>query len=221
MKPPPPRLPAAGYVTASAKAVATAASTALPPCLRMDTPTSDAGPETDTTTPLWHSTDWLGYSPEGVRGLVSVRPPGPAHPSISRKRDVNELSNGIRRCAFMSKTNSVARLVAGKVAFAKTSYGPCRRRLRFQSKSLMTFFLSRSRSRLPGKRSPPLPHTESGLSIPNPRQSAGSGQALPRRPWWIPRRKCGHADRSQRPSRQPRRHEPLQAAIPRARPRRG
>src|SRR5687768_5800094 len=42
MKPPPPRLPAAGYVTASAKATAMAASTAFPPRFKMSTPTSDA-----------------------------------------------------------------------------------------------------------------------------------------------------------------------------------
>ena len=38
MKPPPPRLPARGRVTASAKAVATAASTALPPCAMICAP---------------------------------------------------------------------------------------------------------------------------------------------------------------------------------------
>src|SRR5688572_10657230 len=51
MKPPPPRLPALGCVTASAKPVATAASTALPPRARTAAPTSDARPDTDTTTP--------------------------------------------------------------------------------------------------------------------------------------------------------------------------
>src|SRR4051812_15183741 len=40
MKPPPPRLPAAGKVTASAKPVATAASTALPPAFRISSPTT-------------------------------------------------------------------------------------------------------------------------------------------------------------------------------------
>src|SRR3954463_15820612 len=40
MKPPPPRLPAAGKVTASAKPVATAASTALPPAFRISSPTA-------------------------------------------------------------------------------------------------------------------------------------------------------------------------------------
>src|ERR1700738_4141419 len=34
MTPPPPRLPASGYVTASVNAIATAASTALPPSLK-------------------------------------------------------------------------------------------------------------------------------------------------------------------------------------------
>src|SRR5262249_42286123 len=52
MNPPPPILPAAGYVTASAKAVATAASTALPPLCKMSRPTSEAGAETENTLPL-------------------------------------------------------------------------------------------------------------------------------------------------------------------------
>lgn len=42
MKPPPPILPAKGYVTAKVKPTATAASTALPPALRTATPTSVA-----------------------------------------------------------------------------------------------------------------------------------------------------------------------------------
>src|SRR5579871_3040330 len=42
MNPPPPRLPADGCVTASARATATAASTALPPRLRMPAPTCEA-----------------------------------------------------------------------------------------------------------------------------------------------------------------------------------
>src|SRR3954471_9213132 len=51
MKPPPPMFPALGCVTASAKAVATAASTALPPFLRMAAPTSEAIEVVDTTIP--------------------------------------------------------------------------------------------------------------------------------------------------------------------------
>ena len=42
MKPPPPRLPARGSVTASAKPTATAASTALPPSLSTSRPTREA-----------------------------------------------------------------------------------------------------------------------------------------------------------------------------------
>src|SRR5271165_3097260 len=42
MKPPPPRFPASGTVTASAKAVATAASMALPPARSTFQPTSAA-----------------------------------------------------------------------------------------------------------------------------------------------------------------------------------
>ena len=48
MNPPPPMFPAAGHVTARAKAVATAVSTALPPWLSTARPTSLAGGETDT-----------------------------------------------------------------------------------------------------------------------------------------------------------------------------
>src|SRR6185312_11689588 len=49
MKPPPPMFPAVGYVTASANPVATAASTALPPALRISTPASLARRELLTT----------------------------------------------------------------------------------------------------------------------------------------------------------------------------
>src|SRR5262245_39908847 len=61
MKPPPPMLPASGHVTASAKATATAASTALPPERRALRPASDAGRETVTTMPLAPRADcWAG-----------------------------------------------------------------------------------------------------------------------------------------------------------------
>ena len=56
MNPPPPMFPAMGYVTAIANAVATAASTALPPALRMATPTSAAGADAHTTMPFRAST---------------------------------------------------------------------------------------------------------------------------------------------------------------------
>ena len=51
MKPPPPMLPANGWVTASAKPTATAASTALPPCWSTATPTSAAVASIATTMP--------------------------------------------------------------------------------------------------------------------------------------------------------------------------
>src|SRR5688572_9345307 len=56
MNPPPPMFPALGCVTASAKAVATAASTAFPPFARIAAPTSDAGAEVETTSPALDST---------------------------------------------------------------------------------------------------------------------------------------------------------------------
>jgi hypothetical protein len=52
MKPPPPRLPAVGNTTASAKAMATAASTALPPDASTSTPTFVARAESLETMPF-------------------------------------------------------------------------------------------------------------------------------------------------------------------------
>src|SRR5258706_6182691 len=52
MNPPPPILPASGKVTAIANAVATEASTALPPRASGSCPTIDASDEAETTTPL-------------------------------------------------------------------------------------------------------------------------------------------------------------------------
>ena len=52
MKPPPPRLPASGWTTASANPTATAASVALPPRRRMSRPTSLAIGLPDTTMAL-------------------------------------------------------------------------------------------------------------------------------------------------------------------------
>src|SRR5438552_3535356 len=80
MKPPPPMLPAAGCVTARAKAVATAASTALPPSLRMVRPASDPGADTDTTTPLRNSTP---LSPAGAGASQIARTVRP-----SKKRSI-------------------------------------------------------------------------------------------------------------------------------------
>src|SRR4051794_5432185 len=51
MTPPPPMLPASGCVTARANAVATAASTALPPRAIASRPAIEASAETETTSP--------------------------------------------------------------------------------------------------------------------------------------------------------------------------
>ena len=65
MNPPPPMLPALGCVTASANAVATAASMALPPFFRIAAPTSDAGAEVVITIP---SRDVTGCDSGLLRG---------------------------------------------------------------------------------------------------------------------------------------------------------
>ena len=59
MNPPPPMFPAGGYVTAKAKAVATAASTAFPPCRSILRPASLAGADTETTMPRWDVATWM------------------------------------------------------------------------------------------------------------------------------------------------------------------
>src|SRR5262249_62020732 len=58
--PPPPMLPALGCVTASAKAVATAASTAFPPLARIEAPASHAGDDVHTTSPSFDETPSSG-----------------------------------------------------------------------------------------------------------------------------------------------------------------
>jgi len=58
MKPPPPRFPACGKVTASANPTATAASTALPPALRISTPAWEASGSLEATMP-WRAATGL------------------------------------------------------------------------------------------------------------------------------------------------------------------
>ncbi len=59
MKPPPPMLPELGIATASAKPVATAASTALPPRRSTATPMSDASALSELTMPCSACTGWM------------------------------------------------------------------------------------------------------------------------------------------------------------------
>src|SRR5215472_12044098 len=60
MKPPPPMLPAAGSTTASANAVATAASTALPPRFKISTPACEQSSSSVTTMPCTARTACFG-----------------------------------------------------------------------------------------------------------------------------------------------------------------
>ena len=59
MNPPPPRFPASGCVTASAKPTATAASTALPPDFMISTPASEASAWTDATIAFGACVGWI------------------------------------------------------------------------------------------------------------------------------------------------------------------
>src|SRR5262249_51065879 len=70
---------------ASAKAVATAASTALPPCLRIANPASEPGADTLTTTPFLDS---IAFSPpwlDAKNGNVKKQPASTKHQA---KREV-------------------------------------------------------------------------------------------------------------------------------------
>src|SRR5688500_11685287 len=67
MKPPPPRLPAEGCVTASAKPTAIAASTALPPLFKIFRPTSLALASADATAP------WIPTAVAGSAGSLVGR----------------------------------------------------------------------------------------------------------------------------------------------------
>src|SRR5258706_16161924 len=69
MKPPPPKLPAAGCVTARAKATAMAASTSLPPRCIMSTPTLEAISLVEATMP-WRA---LTGSREAARVLLESK----------------------------------------------------------------------------------------------------------------------------------------------------
>ncbi len=73
MKPPPPRLPAPGKTTASANAVATAASTALPPAWSTSSPTREASVASVTTIPCGAVTRAaLAFHPAGIAGLGGI-----------------------------------------------------------------------------------------------------------------------------------------------------
>src|SRR5262245_22455555 len=67
MKPPPPMLPALGCVTASANAVATAASTAEPPFASTAAPVSHAGADVHTTSPSLDGTPVSGAATTASR----------------------------------------------------------------------------------------------------------------------------------------------------------
>src|SRR5438105_11048926 len=73
INPPPPMLPAAGSTTAKAKAVATAASIALPPFCRISTPARDASSSSVATMPCAPRTACLGHTAsDSVRSLYSA-----------------------------------------------------------------------------------------------------------------------------------------------------
>src|SRR5690606_42065264 len=73
MNPPPPRLPAEGYTTARANCVAIAASTALPPALRMSSPTLVASGCAETTMAESAITPVVARMPCGGRQATAIK----------------------------------------------------------------------------------------------------------------------------------------------------
>src|SRR5947209_19991393 len=116
MKPPPPTLPASGQVTARANAVATAASTALPPFFRMTTPTSDAGPDTDTTMPLRPSAEWPSARPRPAAGPATARTPAPRRssgPAVGPNDTVGDFTVNLPGKGAVRLAQLLDRLAAG------------------------------------------------------------------------------------------------------------
>src|SRR5687768_16649375 len=105
MKPPPPMFPALGCVTASANAVATAASTALPPLSRILAPASHAGADVQTTRPFV----------DGTPGSGAAR--GAATTSITSAADSrHRLSMGTDNHSLVASTNVGAEKMRDAVA---------------------------------------------------------------------------------------------------------
>src|SRR6056297_1073664 len=94
MKPPPPRFPASGQVTAKASAVAIAASTAFPPAANTSRPASLAAAELLVTTPpvvcAERASGCAGESANSrwVDKSLRASDPQPPSPAFSRRRRV-------------------------------------------------------------------------------------------------------------------------------------
>src|SRR5215216_3901729 len=104
MKPPPPRLPACGCVTASAKPTATAASTALPPPLSTSTPTRAARASWATTMP-WRATtapSCARTTPSGIRTTASCARTDAFARSRNARTARSIKHSTLRRCCFVS-----------------------------------------------------------------------------------------------------------------------
>src|SRR5579862_667567 len=114
MNPPPPMLPANGCVTASANAVATAASTALPPFANTDAPASDATSDDDTTRPVFEATPRLaGVWARGAAVKRRTTAIKPRRTSRDRRRAVIETESMAGRCSppwVLGFANARARL---------------------------------------------------------------------------------------------------------------
>src|ERR1700712_4461655 len=88
IKPPPPRLPASGYVTASVNATATAASTALPPCLKICSAASAANLSATATADAVSTTGCCATF--AYAGVLSTNPTDTANTAATTLPSANE-----------------------------------------------------------------------------------------------------------------------------------
>src|SRR5262245_39810978 len=97
MKPPPPRCPAPGCVTASTKPTATAASMAFPPARNTSMPAADACASVDPTMP-WRACTGSREAPRGATGALTT--------SASSRAGVHRrvIDTGFPKAAFTLRT---------------------------------------------------------------------------------------------------------------------
>src|SRR5829696_1590967 len=109
MNPPPPMLPALGSVTASANAVATAASTALPPLASTAAPASHAGADVQTTSPFFDDTASSGAAFGRAAGSARRTVSASAYACFIRRSLLESLAPGMALACAEPRDADLAR----------------------------------------------------------------------------------------------------------------
>src|ERR1700728_3578343 len=115
MKPPPPMLPARGYVTAMAKPTATAASTALPPFCRTSAPMRAASASCATTMPSLATTAWAWPTSASEPPLPSASSANARTPGAAIARKVRSIRRRGGATALGDKDIAARLVVVGRI----------------------------------------------------------------------------------------------------------